>query len=291
MDFIGHKKQWEFLINTAKNGKTSHSFIFSGQESLGKSKVALAFIAYLNKGKMTYPDLILIEPQGKETKIDQIRDLKAILALKPRVASFRAVIIDQAHTLNEEAQNCLLKTLEEPKAQTIFILITSFEEMLLGTVRSRCQTLKFFPISEQEMEQGFSDKKGLPYFNEVLQMAQGRPGVAFDFFNNSEAFGEKQKTIKQIEKLLQGDIAERFSFSAKFFGKAPDKDKEARNVVPFLDEMLECLRFTLLRQAQANLNGLLALKEKIENVEGLKFLAITSNINQRLGFENLMLKI
>ena len=134
---IGHKKQQEFLERIIKEG--SRSLLFTGPESLGKKTVALAFFASLFEEKpLNHPDFILINPLEGKIRINQIRELSNRIALKPIKSPSFGVIIDQAHLMNKEAQNCFLKTLEEPKSNAILILVTEHPSFLLPTIFSRC---------------------------------------------------------------------------------------------------------------------------------------------------------
>src|SRR4030042_5617712 len=124
---IGHKKQWQYLLKSKETGRLSHAYLFCGQEKLGKKKVALEWISLLlgeDVFKNNHPDLTLIEPEGKEIQIGQIKQLIWNLSLKPYSAPFKVALIDRAHLMNEEAQASLLKTLEEPKGETILFLVS-----------------------------------------------------------------------------------------------------------------------------------------------------------------------
>ena len=120
---IGHKKQQEFLERIIKEG--SRSLLFTGPESLGKKAVALAFFTSLFQEKpFNHPDFILINPFEGRIRINQIRELSNRISLKPIKSPSFGIIVDQAHLMNREAQNCFLKTLEEPKSNAILILVT-----------------------------------------------------------------------------------------------------------------------------------------------------------------------
>src|SRR4030042_1240940 len=144
---IGHQKQWQFLKRSAEIGRLSHAYLFSGQAHLGKRKLAEEFIKFLNCPKKEnspcqncwackalekeiHPDLISIKPINKEIKIFQIRQLQKSLFLKPHSSFFKSVIIEEAEKMNQEAQSCLLKTLEEPSGNTLLFLITERPQML-----------------------------------------------------------------------------------------------------------------------------------------------------------------
>jgi len=170
-----NSKQWQFLKKTAELGKTPHALLFYGQDACSKRTLALEFIKLLNceakkfkdrpclacRGcqdieRNTHPDLTIIEPEeGKEIRITQIRDLQNNLSLKAYSAPFKAAIIDKAHLLNQEAQSAFLKILEEPKGNSLFILISEYPEMLLPTILSRVERLRFYspPVRERSKEE------------------------------------------------------------------------------------------------------------------------------------------
>src|SRR4030042_3169271 len=159
---IGHQKQWQYLKKLAESDKLAHAYLFCGQEKLGKKTIAVEFVKWLFKDdviKRQHPDFIFIEPVKKEIQISQIRECIWRLSLKPSVAPFKIAIIDEAHCLNQEAQSSLLKTLEEPKGQTILFLITEYPEGLFSTIVSRCQTLKFYPVKKEEIENYLRSQK------------------------------------------------------------------------------------------------------------------------------------
>ena len=108
--------------------------------------------------KRQHPDFIFIEPEKKEIQISQIRECIWRLSLKPSVAPFKIAIIDEAHCLNQEAQNSLLKTLEEPRGKTLIFLVTEYPERLFPTIISRCQILKFYSVPKEEIERYLVDE-------------------------------------------------------------------------------------------------------------------------------------
>ena len=217
MVIIGHQKQLNYLKRMAESGKIPHALLFSGQKKLGKKTIALEFISWLFEEPgvpkiLGHPDFILIEPQEKhpeaersslrgspapssalvrgQIQINQIRDLSWRLSLKPIKAKLKAVIIDEAHSMTPEAQNCFLKTLEEPKGNTILILITEKPNFLLPTIVSRCQIIKFYPVKKDEIERYLKNQEGLSKeeIEEILEIAQGRPGRAVELAFAKEKF-------------------------------------------------------------------------------------------------------
>lgn len=145
-------QQWIFLQKLLANHRLPQALLFSGPVGAGEQETARQFVKLVQGGKIKKDDFFLIEPEAGQIQIEKIRGLQHSLIFKPREAEIKAVIINQAHTLNINAQHCLLKTLEEPPGKTIFVLTSAFPEMLLSTVRSRCASLKFYQRKKQLVE-------------------------------------------------------------------------------------------------------------------------------------------
>ncbi len=103
-----------------------------------------------------HPDIHLLGPAGRMIKVEQIRQLRDAIALKPFEAAARMVIIDHAHTMNTPAANALLKSLEEPPPDTVFLLLTDQPGRMLPTVISRCQVIRFTPLCAEVILRGLS---------------------------------------------------------------------------------------------------------------------------------------
>jgi DNA polymerase-3 subunit delta' len=284
---IGHQKQWQFLKKSAELGKISHAYLFSGPEKVGKKKIALEWIQLLLGEKIQLgknPDLILIEPEEKEIKISQIRELIWKLSLKPYSASLKVAIIDKAHLMNQEAQNCFLKTLEEPKKNTYLILITEYPESLLPTILSRCQIIKFYSVSKKEIEDYLTKEKiNKEKIQEVLKFSMGKPGRAIDFISNSEKLEEWQKNIKTADKILNLDLSSKFQYAKDLAQK--------NNLREVLEIWLSYFRDILFGKInQGDFDSLIKLKKIIEKIQETNFLLSATNINQRLALEILMLE-
>ena len=211
----------------------SNAYIFYGPEYVGKKETALRFIAEIIRTKNSdldayskikdnnYPDYLKIEPtyisKGNlinqseidkernqnikaQIRIEQIRHIKVFLGKKSLKSTKKFILIENAHLLNESSSNCLLKTLEEP-TNGVFILLTSRFNLLLDTIISRCQTIKFKPYSDKDLKQLIKYSK----FNnqdvlseaEVLEnlifISNGSPGKLLD---NLEIWNQIPKTIK-----------------------------------------------------------------------------------------------
>ena len=295
---IGHQKQWEFLKRSAESGKLSHAYLFSGQEKLGKKTVALEWISLLFGQPPTriigggHPDFILVTPIGKDSarasiQISQIRDLNWRLSLKPSISQLKAAIIDQAHLMNEEAQNCFLKTLEEPKGNTVLILITEAPEFLFPTILSRCQIIKFYPVRKEEIEnylreQGISEEEVL----RISQISQGRPGLAIDFLN-PQKLSQRQEKIEELIRLTNSDLTSGFQY-AKKISKAPEL-KEILNI--WLSYFRENLVSNLQKKRDVYFFSPKKLATILQKIQSTIFLISTTNVNPRLALEILMLEL
>ncbi len=159
-----------------------HAMLFSGIEGIGKNTIATSLAMAFNCRNKTidkkslqpasydfnnvacrkcasckkilsgnHPDFIQINPSGKIIKISQIRDLCSTLLIKPYEAEKRVVIINKAETMNQEAGNALLKVLEEPPENTVFVVISKQPSDLLPTILSRCQNIGFYPVSSENI--------------------------------------------------------------------------------------------------------------------------------------------
>src|SRR5687768_16904889 len=132
-----HQRQWKYLETQFHAEQLAHAYLFSGPEEVAKSHFAKAFIQLINCtgakkpcgecgscqaiAKEAYPDFITVkaEPGKEEIEIKQIRDLQSFLSYKAYYGNYKAVIIEDAERMTFEAQNCFLKTLEEPRGKTI----------------------------------------------------------------------------------------------------------------------------------------------------------------------------
>ena len=183
---IDQERPARILTTFLKNGTIPHALLFTGLEGVGKESAAMAFAMACNcTGDISntirqetnipcgqckpclkieagnHPDIIRVKPSGPFIKIDQIRSLCQTIAMKPYEAIRRVVIISDAQAMNPAASNALLKMLEEPPAKTILILLATHISDLLPTIVSRCQQLKFKPISSRHLESILIQQHGL----------------------------------------------------------------------------------------------------------------------------------
>lgn len=143
----GQRFAKKYLSNSIKSNMISHAYMFEGPSGVGKNTMAreLATTLLEMENLFNSPDYIEITPDGNSIKIAQIRKLQSDILVKP-YKSYKIYVIDEAQKMTVEAQNALLKTLEEPPKYAIIILITNNKESLLDTIKSRCEIIKFTPI-------------------------------------------------------------------------------------------------------------------------------------------------
>jgi len=175
---MGHEPQKEFLRNSVRKNRISHAYLFSGPEGVGKKLVAIGFAKLINcsKGgeedldcqcvscakteKGLNPDVLMFAYPGEKTiKVDHVRqDIERLIHLAPYENPYKVFIIDGAQRMNFNAQNAFLKTLEEPPPNSVIILITTLADLLMPTIRSRCQSVVFQPL-ETEQVRSFLEKE------------------------------------------------------------------------------------------------------------------------------------
>jgi DNA polymerase III subunit delta' len=283
---LGHKKQLSYLKKIAEFNKIPHALLFSGPKQVGKKTTALEWALFLlkeEKQPSIHPDLILVEPEEGEIKISQIRDLIWKLSLKPYSAPLKMAIIDEAEKMNQDAQNCLLKTLEEPAKNTILVLISEHQETLLPTIISRCQIIKFFLVAQKEIEDylknppaGRQEREADPVLiGEILDFSFSLPGRAIEFLENPEKLAERKKIKDQLDKIADFDLPGKFQIAKEM--------AEKENIAEILEIWLDYFRQKLLFEPKA--------KNILSQILTTDFLLSTTNVNSRLALENLMLAL
>lgn len=181
MAIVGHKREREELSGLLSRDGLSLSF--SGKEGTGKKLVALSFLREL-LGISEYddirknPDLFLIEKEDEMIKTDDIRALINFSGIKSYLGGKKAVLIDNAENMNKNAQNALLKILEEPPKGEFIILITKDFEELLPTIRSRVTNIRFQDLKDEEMREIFPN-----ITEEILSVADGSAKKADSFIH------------------------------------------------------------------------------------------------------------
>lgn len=196
MHLYGNKKALTILQRSIKNNKVAHAYLFTGPSGVGKKHYALYFAKLINCDsasslpcdqcssclKITqslHPDVKLFTPEGKQIKMEQIKEFSSFILSPPFEGKYKVLIIDDAHKMNPKAGNALLKTLEEPGSFSVIILITPNIKNLLPTIISRCVKINFSPLSQEDLRKILAEKghkaeeieKVLPYCEGSVERA------------------------------------------------------------------------------------------------------------------------
>ena len=256
-NIIGNDKIKETLKNTIINKNASHSYMFIGVEGIGKRLIAKEFAKRIlcNNEKIdckecksciefesnNHPDFLLLEPDGNLIKIDQIRDMQKKIQEKPIVSKRKVYIINDADKMTKEAQNCLLKTLEEPPEYMTIILVGSNESMFLPTIKSRCMIIHFEPLKNNEIKEYLQNEFGKDTLNlqdDMLDIFQGSIGKAIKLKDRGEEYQAYNKMVNNLDKI---DIIDLLTLAEPLY-----KAKEE------IYEILEYINILLLKNAKAN---------------------------------------
>ena len=294
MNFIGNEKIVAALTRNLERGHLNHAYIFSGPESVGKFTLAKMFaLSAIAKGSLSLDidlvnkdallDLILVKPEiteknkvfkQRDISIESIREAKLSLSLFPYSGKYKVLIVDDAHRLNVAAQNGLLKIMEEPNATTIIILVTHELNSILPTIVSRCQTINFTLVGDNEMLKAFNDTVS-------VSLAMGRPGLAVELGQDTEKKIFMTETEKQFDTMLAGSLNERFVLADEYSKDIP-KTLERMNIWIWL------LRKNSQEKEDAGTSQL-ADFAKIERIQKAANVLKKTNANSKLILETLFM--
>ena len=232
----GHDAAVEMLQGAVARDRVRHAYLIAGPDAVGKAALALAFAAALSCleppapglacgacrscrkiGRGVHPDVqswdlarqaaTAEKSGGKNTSmtIETVRELCATAALRPMEGRWRVVLVDDAETLQETAQEALLKTLEEPPAFMTLLLLADDLELLLPTIRSRCQVIELRPVPRATVAASLV-AAGLPEPRavEVAALAGGRPGWAHRAAADPKLLQRRQETVDRALAWVAG---------------------------------------------------------------------------------------
>ncbi len=193
---VGHRSVIALLADEI--ARPAHGYLFVGPSNVGKSTIARRFAAALLCGEDEacyeravngrHPDLVLVEPEGRASiTVDQARSVVSQASLTPLEADRKVFLFEEGGLMNDEAANALLKTLEEPAPSSLFIIVAETEDQLPETVASRCRTVVFGRVGEDEITAGLIDL-GIDeeQARDAAGIAGGRPGLAVALATNQE---------------------------------------------------------------------------------------------------------
>lgn len=321
-EILGQEQIKEHLQNAVRLGKISHAYILDGEEGMGKNLLAAAFAQTLEceKGGAepcgschsckqavsgNQPDIIRVTHEKANTiGVDEIREqLCSDILIRPYSSPYKIYIVDEAEKLTVQAQNALLKTIEEPPAYGVILLLTSNSDAFLPTILSRCVTLKLKPVKDALIRAYLMEELHVPDYQAdvCVAFARGNEGKAVRLAQ-SEHFGElKDHALHLVRHLQEMEIAE-ISDAIK---RVSDFKTEIND---YLDLLVLWYRDVLMFKATRQVDGLIfsdeinyissqaskssyeGLERIIEALEKAK-VRLKANVNFDLTVELLLLTI
>ena len=325
-DILGQEHAIELICHAVNKDRVPHSWLFTGQANIGKFKTAVALTQKLNCskigedscGKCNYclqieednlPDFLVIRPEGKFIKIDQVRKSLNWINLHLDQAKKRVLILDGAEHLGSEAANAFLKTLEEPAPNTIIILIALSIKQLPETIVSRCQQVRFRPLDRDTIEHLL--RKNTDLSEELVQLlsSYGMGSVRINMANSVEIMQTVQNTAIKWLTSFKSESLEELLHTTEVWGKS--KNEEWRFLLDFLETWFRDLTWLSLglpenellnRYNNSNEDRVRDLKQCGKHFSILQIFeifkeieesrtAINLNANKSLAIESLCLQI
>lgn len=228
-DIIGHNQIVDHLKNAIRMEKVSHAYILNGESNAGKMMLAEAFAMALQceaendepctncrschqSAEHNQPDIIYVTHEKPNViSVDDIRhQLNNDIVIKPYSSKYKIYIVDEAEKMNTQAQNALLKTIEEPPSYGVILLLTTNADAFLPTILSRCITLNLKSVNEDLIKEYLMKKYQIPDYQADVcaAFAQGNVGKAIQLASSGEFNELKAETLSLVKKLDDMDLYE-----------------------------------------------------------------------------------
>ncbi len=261
-DIKGQERLKEHLMDACAKGQISHAYLISGEKDSGKMMLAKRFAASILCEHRTpagdacgrchsckqietdnHPDVIYVSHEKPNTiSVDDIRvQVNHDIMTKPYASDHKIYIIDEAEKMNEQAQNAILKTIEEPPAYAIIMLLSANAAVFLPTIRSRCIQLEMKPVSDEIIRRTLMDEEQVPdYLAQVSSaFAQGNLGKAIRLSRSEEFREMKDHVVSVVRRIDRAPYSERMDME-----KEMEAYKDSMN--EYLDLLLVWYRDVLL---------------------------------------------
>ncbi|SET59869.1 DNA polymerase III subunit delta' [[Clostridium] polysaccharolyticum] len=273
-DVIGHEQVIEHMQMAIEKDRISHAYILNGENGSGKKMLADIFAAALQceeheknpcgkcksclqAGSGNHPDIIKVLHEKASISVEDIRtQLNADIEIKPYSSKYKIYIVADADKMTEQAQNALLKTIEEPPAYGIIMLLATNKNKLLPTILSRCVTLDLKPVSTELIRDYLMKEYQVPDYNAELsaRFSQGNLGKAVRY-STSEEFNESKDKILHLLKYVESMQVYEILEGVKQLGE------HKMDIYDYIDIMMLWYRDILLYKASGNPNQLLFRSE------------------------------
>jgi DNA polymerase-3 subunit delta' len=317
-EILGHERVVEVFRRSLQSGKTAHSYVFEGPEGCGRRKTALAVIQAIfcsaagSDSCGTCPscrkvesgnhgDIHFIEPlpDKRDISIDQLREMQRELALRPYEAPRKACIIEPAERMSVNAANSLLKTLEEPPGNAIIFLLTENADMLLPTIRSRCQLIRFSPLSPEHvallLERGGMEPESAAL---LAQMSDGSMQRAQGLDDDSLAT-RRDLLLRHLTGMTAERIVTVFNASEELAGSRDEALETLDMLLSFFRDMIHLaagcgdILNTAIRPALESFVARLGLDRALRHANDIieTRSAVQRNANVKLALDQLFMKI
>jgi DNA polymerase III subunit delta' len=244
----GHDWAVGFLQRSIANHRNRHAYLITGSRQIGKMQLALTFAMVLNCthddpaarpcmqcrsckliNSGNHPDILYsqIDEKSNILKIDAIRDVMRLIALKPFSSRYRIAIFDDFDAAQDRAQDSLLKTLEEPPSHAVLIVLAESTENIMPTITSRCQLIPLRPIPQAtvqhylEMHGADSERATL-----LARLSSGRIGWALNALRQENVLQERTDILNRLQEVIYGNRVQRFAI-AEDLDNIGRKDKTA----------------------------------------------------------------
>lgn len=319
-EVMGHAQAKKILQNALAGGRAAHAYLFTGSAGVGKNTLARAFAAsLLCKNGVTeacgscpvckkfagdnMPDFITLTPAGNNIKIEQVRELQKKAQFKPYEADKKVYLINQADTMTVEAANCLLKILEDPPSNTVFLLTSVNQYSLLPTIISRCQLVPLTKVPRDEINEVLQQRFGLDGEKAALlaSLCDGLPGVALQMAGSGKGLDIRELVFKVVEQISDENLNQ-------LLKTAEDFDKKKEILPEFLEQLMLWYRDQLIwlqtgeDNLVVNIDRLSYFKSTAERVSKDHLIRsitdimeaknqLSRNVNARLVLEVLLLRL
>jgi DNA polymerase-3 subunit delta' len=319
-DIIGQSPLVENLQRSIRLGRVVHAYLISGPKGAGKKMLAHIFARALlcrhsgdrpcdacpscikyNTGN--HPDVITVKAEKSSIVVDQIRDLQKDMYVKPYEGGRKIYLIEEVHTMTPQAQNCLLKTLEEPPAYGVIFLLADQLEGLLPTILSRCQILRLKKVSRERIAALLEERYGLSpeQAHLIAALSDGRVGRALELAVDQDYMELRREVLGRLEALAEADIMAVFNL-VPFFTEHRDQQSLKLEILEWWfrdvyiwkemgDESLIVNQDAKeLLEKQAELFTSSTVQDIIKRIEESKK-QLGSSVNAQFIMENLLLSI